>query len=108
MADGILIPDAFGKIMALAFRLDIENIKDMDGCWEHQIDEHWWIAVNGHTEDAICSHGPTVSPFHCYIEFNGWPAGLIGMKDGIIAAGAAANEATFIAAIDAVLGAADD
>ena len=38
------------------------------------------------------------------LTFNGWPAGIIDPMGGIIAAGAAANEDTFIAAIEADLG----
>lgn len=51
----------------------------------------WKIALNG-------------KDFQAKIEFNGWPAGIIDPHGGIIAAGEAANEDTFIAAIEADLG----
>ncbi len=38
------------------------------------------------------------------LKFNGWPAGIIDPRGGIIAAGSAANEDTFITAIEADLG----
>ena len=72
-----------------------------EGCWEKQIDEHWWIAMNGHTEPMKCSRGHKVPPFNCYVEFNGFPAGIMDPYGGIIAAGDAANEDTFIEALKA-------
>jgi hypothetical protein len=74
------------------------------GCWERQIGE-WWIAINGHRDEVKCSKGPRVPPFNCYCEFNGWPAGIFDPHGGVIAAGAAANEETFAAAIEAELAA---
>lgn len=62
--------------------------------WSHKVDELWSFEVNGfpHTEQGI-------PPFNVKVVFNGFPAGLIGPYDGIIAAGAAANEDTFIQAL---------
>jgi hypothetical protein len=68
-------------------------------CWEEQIDEHWWIAGNGHNYPVECSKGVEVQSFHVYVEFNGWPAGVINPFDGVLAAGELANEETFIAAL---------
>jgi len=73
------------------------------GCWERRIDEHWWIAVNGREEEISCSKGAAVPPFNCYVEFNGWPAGVFNPFGGIIAAGELANEETFAAALEAEL-----
>jgi hypothetical protein len=73
-------------------------------CWERQIGE-WCIAINGHRDKRKCSHGPSVPPFNCYCEFNGWPAGIFDPIGGVIAAGEAANEDTFAAAIEAELAA---
>ena len=72
-----------------------------DGCWEHQIDEQWWCAVNGHKEEMECSHGGKVPSYSALIEFNGWPAGIIDPFGGIVAAGTVANEDSFIAAVEA-------
>ncbi len=38
------------------------------------------------------------------LKFNGWPAGIIDPRGGIIAAGGVANEDTFIEAIETDLG----
>lgn len=70
-------------------------------CWERQIGQEWWIAVNGHNDKIKCSKGAEVPPCNCYVEFNGWPAGLFDPFDGIIAAGPAANEESFAAALEA-------
>lgn len=51
----------------------------------------WEIALNGKDIRAM-------------IKFNGWPAGIIDPQGGLIAAGEAANEDEFIAAIEADLG----
>ncbi len=51
----------------------------------------WEISLDGKTLQAK-------------LKFNGWPAGIIDPAGGIIAAGEAANEDAFIAAIEADLG----
>jgi hypothetical protein len=93
------IKEAFYEIVMLAERMGVEDINELPGCWECQIDERWWIAVNGHREPAKCSAGPEVPPFTAYVQFNGWPAGIIDPYGGIIAAGDAANEDAFITAL---------
>ncbi len=71
-------------------------------CWHRRIDDHWEIWVNGHKEAK--RGGPKedieVQPFHCYVEFNGFPAGIFSPFGGAIAAGALANEETFAAALE--------
>ena len=91
---------AFIRICDLALELGVRAINGLPACWEHQVDEHWFIAVNGHGEAQKTSNGNAVPPFNCYIEFSGFPAGLITPYDGIIAAGSVANEDSFIAALE--------
>ena len=93
------VSEAFNAVVDLALSLGVRSIKGLPACWEHQVDEHWHIAINGHHTDQQTSRGNNVPPFHCYIEFNGFPAGLITPYDGIIAAGSVANEDAFIAAL---------
>lgn len=93
--------DVFESIVMLAERLGVEAISTLPGCWEVQVDERWWFAVNGHREPIACSKGPTVPPVHVYVEFNGWPAGILSPAGGEFAAGAAANADAFIAALAA-------
>jgi hypothetical protein len=91
-------------IVNLAGVLGVENITALPGCWEHQIDDQWWLALNGKKTPTKCSHGAEVPPFHFYVEFNGWPAGIFSIRgDGEFAAGSAANEDMFIAAVDAAV-----
>jgi hypothetical protein len=98
-------PDQISMAMVavcdLALSLGFRDLNKRDDCWEHQIDANWWVAVNGRKEPTKCSHGLTVHPYQCYIEFNGFPAGIIDPYDGIIAAGDAANEDSFIEAVKA-------
>lgn len=42
--------------------------------------------------------------YQAKIKYNGWPAGIIDPRGGVIAAGEAANEDAFIAAIEHELG----
>ena len=94
---------AFARVVDLAQALGVRAINTLDGCWEHQVDEKWWVAVNGHREPVKCSTGAEVPPFHCYIESNGLPAGLLtprggqfmgNCEDGFIAAVSRAVEAS--------------
>lgn len=95
------IKEAFFEIVKLAERLGLSGLNKFPGCWEHQVDGQWWIALNAHKEPMTCSMGAEVPPFHAYVQFNGWPAGVIDPRGGIIAAGKVANEDTFIEALKA-------
>jgi hypothetical protein len=90
----------FVLLSKLAVKDGVAPISNLKGCWERQVGD-WWIAVNGHKEPMQHSHGESkLPPFECYVEFNGWPAGVFGFDGGIIAAGEAANEETFVAALE--------
>lgn len=95
------VSEAFAKIALLGAALKVSKINTMPACWEVQIDERWWIAVNAHHEEIECSTRDKVPAFHAYIRYNGWPAGILSVSGGIIAAGEGANEDTFIEALDA-------
>lgn len=92
---------AFEAIASLCIALGQHPLTKHAGCWEQQIDERWWIAMNGHRAPVKCSAGAEVPPFHCYVQFNGWPAALFGPNGGVIAAGECANEDAFIQAVRA-------
>ena len=87
--------EAFAKIAELAWVLGVRNINTLSGCWTHQVDDLWKITINGHKREI-----DDIPPFHCAIEYNGWPAGILSPAGGLIAAGQGANEATFIDALD--------
>ena len=96
----------FEAVIEMCFRLGVREIDNLEGCWECQIDDDWWIAVNGHKDPCEAKppqHEKTIEvpPFTAYVEYNGWPAGLLDPKGGIIAAGDYANEQTFVAACEA-------
>lgn len=91
--------EVFGAIVDLAAALRVTRINQLPGCWEHAIDELWWLALNGHRTPVRCSRGVVVEPFHAYVEWNGWPAGVLSPDGGLLAAGALANEDALIEAL---------
>jgi hypothetical protein len=92
--------EAFAVLADLCIALGEAPLSKHVACWEHKIDERWAVAVNGHNEPKHCSFSAVpVDPFNCYVQFNGWPAGILNPYGGIIAAGELANEATFIEAM---------
>jgi hypothetical protein len=96
-------PLAMHRLCELGLAVGAAPINKFDGCWEHQIDERWWIAMNGHKQERLTSEGDRVLPYSCFIKYNGWPAGILDFGGGIIAAGEGANENTFIAALEAAI-----
>lgn len=96
--------EIFEAVAILAAALGVKKINQLPGCWEHQVDARWWIAVNGHAKPTNCSRtsGP-IDPYTCYIEFDGWPAGLVSPYGGALAAGEAANEEALIVALNAAV-----
>lgn len=73
---------------------NLREVTKTNCLFEFSINENWRGAINPWEETVN-----NVPPFHAKIVFNGWPAGLISPFGGIFAAGRAANEETFIAAI---------
>lgn len=93
------IAESFSLVCDLGLELGVRDLSKKPGLWEQKVDEHWWFALNPHAERITCSHGGEVPPYCLLIEFNGWPAGFINAAGGSMAAGALANEDTFIAAL---------
>ena len=85
--------------LALSLKLAPLNQHFPNGCWEYQIDEHWWVALNGHQQNMKCSKGNEVRPFEAYIEFNGWPFGILDPYGGSMGAGTVANEKALLEAL---------
>ena len=102
---GMNITEAFLGLALLAEHDGVGSINQMPGCW-HRAFKPWAIWLNGHGEPRQGGPGGDIEVpgYHCYVEFNGWPAGLINPRGGVIAAGSAANEDSFIAAIEAIVG----
>ena len=99
------LSEAFCAIVMLAKHDGVKAINELPGCWHRQFGA-WAIWVNGH--QVSTPGGPRgtvpVEPFETYIEFNGWPAGIVTATGGVIAGGSVANEDSFIAAIEAEIG----
>lgn len=76
------------------------------GVWHRKIDEHWEIYFNGHDKPRRAREADSepLPPYGVYVVFNGFPAGILLPSGGVIAAGSAANEDSFIAAIEKELG----
>mgnify|MGYP001580137362 CR=1 FL=1 len=107
MAETTGICEAFVAVCELGEALGVQPLNQHAGCWEHNVDARWKIAVNGHGEPVLCGMSDVpIAPFTCYVMFNGWPAGIITPYGGTIAAGEAANEDAFIAAVRAAIGSA--
>ena len=91
---------------ALAMKDGIRRLADLpDSIYRRQVGESWRVVFNGSESKVTPEDAAELDPFHIYVEFNGFPAGVFGPFDGVIAAGTAANEDAFIAAIEAELGA---
>jgi hypothetical protein len=97
------MPEAFVLAMELGYKSGMRSIKDLPGCWTYKVDEQWTIHVNGHAVIMACASGADIPPYHMYVEYNGWPAGLLGKDGGEFAAGEGANEGTFIEALKAAI-----
>jgi len=95
-------------ILVFAEARGAKNLCGLPGCWVERVDEHWTIAANGHqTATEAKPDGcmaVMVPQFTFAVWFNGWLAGLFGpATDGVFAAGSAANEEEFKAALKAAV-----
>lgn len=70
----------------------------IEGLWIRKIDERWLMKANGHKEVI-----DLVPPFSIYVEFQGWPAGMIDPNGATFANGKIANLKLFNDAIEAAL-----
>jgi len=107
-SEAIPMCEMFAKVCDLATALGVSQINKLPGAWVQTIDEHWIVALNGHNEDLEVTPAGTMGvselPFgHMAVWFNGWLAGLFTINGGEFAAGSAANEDTFIAALEAAI-----
>ena len=90
--------------LALLAKHDKLDADPEAGLWHRKVGG-WEIWANrGGNPQTRSPNEPEISPCSVYLEWMGWPAGLIYPYGGIIAAGEGANEDSFIAAIEAEIG----
>jgi hypothetical protein len=61
--------------------------------------DHWRCWINATDQNQEVANGYLIKPFHMYVEFNGWPAGICDPHTGLICAGEAADVFTLRDAI---------
>ena len=91
------IPEAF---MLLADTLIATGDAPINGKMVHLDLGEWKVWVNGCKEEKKTPTGVDVPCGNAWIEYNGWPAGMISPFGGVIAAGSCANEQTFCEALE--------
>jgi hypothetical protein len=92
----------FSRACELAIAMGAIGINKLPGCYEHQVDEHWWFAINAHPESNDCSKSKGVPPMTIYLEFNGWPAGFVNSGGGRMV-GDQKREDSLIIALEAAI-----
>jgi len=89
---------AFSLIADLALARGLQALNRFPGLWACRVDDKWHLKLNPHQEEI-----ENVPPFNAMIFWGDLPAGLIDPTGGVIAAGSAANEDAFIAALRAAI-----
>lgn len=79
--------EVFAELAALAERLGVSHINQLPACWEVDIGSGWSLALNGHGEPMRSKSGAEVPPYHCWVERNGWPMGLVSPAGGTVVGG---------------------
>lgn len=93
----------FALACELGAALGWENISLDAGCREHQVNAHWWFAMNPHRTKMLCTKGIDVKPYSIYFEWDGWPAGMVTAAGGMFVQGIEANQDNLIAALKAAI-----
>jgi hypothetical protein len=88
--------EAFIAVVDLTEKHGAHNLAARPGCAELQVDENWWIALNGHREPIECSKGLEVPPFHCGVFWREWPLGFVHPYGGEMLLHPEATEDRFI------------
>lgn len=108
MADALSevgISTAFSACVALGLKGGVRDLPNTgDGTYSREFGK-WKILLNASDQEVEIREGsPKLPPLNVYVEFNGWPAGIINPYGGVIAAGECANEDLFIEAAEDALG----
>lgn len=101
------ISELYSLLVDYCLSTGSSSIKDLPGCWEHAVGEHWWCAANGHQQPISCSRDYAVPPFHfaLFRERSAWPTAIVGPYAGAIigADNAQAIEDELIAVVKAAI-----
>jgi hypothetical protein len=100
------VAEVWALVCELGVALGLRDLSAVPGCWRHELADPrggtWAFALNPHAAPELIGDTATeLPPFHMLVEWNGFPAGIVGPAGGVIAAGALANEDTCIAALKA-------
>lgn len=97
----IYLPDAYAVVIKYALAKGDKNLNERPGLVYYRFGDEWELWANPHREIYKTPLGVNVDPFTFYVEFNGFPAGVLAPNGGWIAAGDLANEDSFIEAVKA-------
>lgn len=89
-------------LMEAHARLGLPPVATMPGkLWRGSVGP-WSFVVNANRRARKLENGVTIKGYETYIEYNGWPAGVLDLLGrGQFAAGSGANPKTFVAAVEA-------
>ena len=103
--------EAFLVLCELADKRGEVPFDKAPACWECTFPsvlgegrDTWQVAINGHNTPTRSSLSEKpIDPFHAFVYYNGWPAGVLTPYDGWIARGSGANEDSFVASVRAAI-----
>lgn len=80
------IPELFSLVVQIAYDSGERNLKEShkDRCWEKDIGNGWFVAINANDHNVECSRGGSIPPYSCYGEHNGMPAFLTDAAGGTV------------------------
>lgn len=62
-----------------------KSLKDLPGCWEHQLDDDWLLSFNGHMHEVVNSGGHPVPAMTVVLQHSGALAmAIIAPSGGIV------------------------
>lgn len=97
---------AYMAAVDLALSLGHQQIANLPGAWEHRVDEHWTVAINGKEEPVEVEPDGCMrvklEPYHLAVWWRGWLAGLLTPCFGVLLG---ADEDSLIAALKTATGA---
>ena len=80
-----------------------KSIKDLPGCWEHQINDDWHLSFNGHAHELKDSSGDPVPPCSVWVKHSKYFASGVVMPGGGIMLGGREAEEDLIAALEVAI-----